>query len=62
MVLSNHPFMVPGNLFRRMSENDRTGGSEQATHPVVQGQAAIDTWFEALLEVAREKAEAEEQP
>ena len=59
VVLSNHPFMVPGNLFRRMSENDGTGRSEQATHPAVQGQAAISAWFEALLEVAREKAEAE---
>ena len=55
-MLSNHPFMVPGNLFKRMSEPDGTGPD---AHPVVQGQAALDAWLEALLEVAREKAQAE---
>ena len=55
VVLSNHPFMVPGNLFRRMLELD---GTERTLHPVVQGQAAIDTWLESLLKVARQKVES----
>jgi hypothetical protein len=47
--------MVPGNLFRRMLELD---GTERTLHPVVQGQAAIDTWLESLLKVARQKVES----
>ena len=56
VVLSNHPFMVPGNLFKLMLE-----GADRATgdpHPVVQGPAAIDVWFDAILEAARKKAAA----
>ena len=57
VVLSNHPFMVPGNLFKRMlDEADRAKGDP---HPVVQGQAAINEWFDSLLKIAREKAKAE---
>ena len=56
VVLSNHPNMVPGNLFKRMLDGaDRTA---QDLHPVVQGPAAIDEWLDAILEVAREKAAA----
>ena len=59
VVLSNHPFMVPGHLFKRMIEGAATSQSERPTHPVVQEQAALDEWFDALLEVAREKAQVE---
>ena len=59
VVLSNHPFMVPGHLFKRMIEGAATSQSERPTPPVVQGQAAIGEWFDALLEVAREKAQVE---
>lgn len=62
VVLSNHPFMVPGNLFRRMTALDGADPAGPATHPVVQGQAAIDEWFGALLATAREKAESERAP
>lgn len=62
VMLSNHPFMVPGNLFRRMSEPAGTGPDGQPAHPVVQGRAEIDAWLEALLAVAHEKARAESRP
>ena len=56
VVLSNHPNMVPGHLFKRMLEGaDRAKGDP---HSVVQGPAAIDEWFDVILEVARKKAEA----
>ena len=59
VMLSNHPFMVPGNLFKRMIEGAGNAQAEPRTHPVVQGKAALETWLEQLLEVAREKAQAE---
>lgn len=59
VVLSNHPFMVPGHLFTRMSELDGTERTDGATHPVVQGQAENNEWLDALLKIAREKAELE---
>ena len=56
VVLSNHPNMVPGHLFKRMLDGaDRAKGDP---HSVVQGPAAIDEWFDVILEVARKKAEA----
>ena len=56
VVLGNHPFNTPGNLFKLMVEGaDRAKGDP---HPVVQGPAAIDEWLDVLLEVAREKAKA----
>ena len=51
VVLSNHPNMVPGHLFKRMLDGaDRAKGDP---HSVVQGPAAIDEWFDVILEVAR---------
>ncbi len=56
VVLGNHPTNTPGNLFKLMVEGaDRAKGDP---HPVVQGPADIDAWLDALLEVAREKAQA----
>ena len=56
VVLSNHPFMVPGNLFKRML--DGASRAKEDPHPVVQGPAVIDEWLDAILEVARKKAAA----
>lgn len=56
VVLGNHPNNTPGNLFKLMVEGtDRAQGDP---HPVVQGPAAIDDWFDTLLEAAWQKAEA----
>ena len=56
VVLGNHPNNTPGNLFKLMVEGtDRAQGDP---HPVVQEPAAIDDWFDTLLEVAWQKAEA----
>jgi len=59
VVLSNHPFMMPVNLFEAMSKVD---GSKRSTHPLVLGRAAIDEWLQRLLTIAREKAESERAP
>ncbi len=56
VILGNHPNNTPGNLFKLIFE-----GADRATgdpHPVVQGSAVIDDWFDTLLEVAWQKAEA----
>ena len=42
-----------------MSELDGSERTEPVAHPVVQGHAAIDEWFDSLLKIAREKAESE---
>ena len=59
VVLSNHPFMMPVNLFRSVTG---PASAERDEHPVVRGRAEIDAWLAALLEVAREKEAAERQP
>ena len=56
VVLGNHPNNTPGNLFKLMV--DGTDRAQGDPHPVVQGPAAIDDWFDTLLEVAWQKAEA----
>ena len=56
VVLGNHPNNTPGHLFKLMVEGaDRAEGD---AHPVVQGPAVINEWFDALFKVAREKAKA----
>ena len=56
VVLGNHPNNTPGNLFKLIVEgSDRAVGDP---HPVMQGSAAINDWFDTLLEVAWQKAEA----
>ena len=56
VILGNHPNNTPGNLFKLIVEGaDRAAGDP---HPVVQGRAAIDDWFDTLLDIARQKAEA----
>ena len=56
VILGNHPNNTPGNLFKMIFEGvDRAPGGP---HPVVQGRAAIDDWFDTLLEIAWQKAES----
>lgn len=59
VVLSNHPFMMPGHLFERMRTVD---GSRRSIHPLAFGPAAINEWLDSLLKIAREKAEFERAP
>jgi hypothetical protein len=56
VVLSNHPFMVPGHLFVLMKNAE---GVKPGTHPLVLGPRAVNEWFDAILTIAREKAESE---
>ena len=56
VVLGNHPNNTPGHLFKLLV--DGVHGDHGHSHPFVQGSAAIDEWFDALLEVGWQKAEA----
>ena len=56
VILGNHPNNTPGNLFKLIVEG--AGRAAGDPHPVVQGRAAIDDWFDTLLDIARQKAEA----
>jgi metallo-beta-lactamase class B len=56
VVLSNHPFMMPVHLFEAMQ---RVGASKPPAHPLALGHAAINEWLDAVLKIAREKAEFE---
>ena len=56
VILGNHPNNTPGNLFKLMVEGADRGPGDP--HPVVQGSAAIDEWFDTLLNLGWQKAEA----
>ena len=56
VVLPNHPYMAPGDLFELMKGVD--GRTDSATHPVAIGETAVNDWLDGILEAAREKLAA----
>jgi metallo-beta-lactamase class B len=58
VILGNHPFLMPRNLFDIQSDLAKRG---QGPHPGVLGAAATKDWLGRVIQTAREKL-ASEQP
>lgn len=58
VLLGNHPFLMPKNLFDIQSDLAKRG---QGPHPGVLGAAATNEWLDRVIQTAREKL-ASEQP
>lgn len=55
VVLANHPFMGPVDLFE--VEDELRESVERRPHPLA-SRSAVEEWFDAVAEVAREKLES----
>lgn len=59
VILGNHPFLEPKNLFDIKNELAKRG---QGPHPAVLGAAATGKWLDRVIEVAKEKLASERAP